>query len=373
MNQINCPICGNKCVKAGKTKAGKQRWLCKKCKTSLTHKIDNDSKELQIFLDWLFGKETQSIMPGEGRTFRRKTARFWDIWPMPPKIEETKDVLFLDGIYLGRKACVLICCDEKNVLGWYLCRYEHAGAWIALMKRIAEPRMVVSDGGTGFAKALKKVWPIAKHQRCIFHVFCQIKRYTTSKPNTLAGVELYCLAKDLLKIKEKQEAEKWVTRFTEWIKKYQEFLSEMTVDEHGNKRPTHERLLKAERSLLKLIKENTLFTYLDKEFINDFITPSTNNRIEGGINSRLREMLRNHRGLSIERRIKAVYWWCYMHSPEPLSLSEIIKTMPTDRSIAAIYQRMNDKSRLEKSLSLWGDAIVWSDLHKMDKSFTEWD
>ena len=76
MNQINCPICGNKCVKAGKTKAGTQRWLCKKCKTSLTHKIDNDSKELQIFLDWLFGKETQSIMPGEGRTFRRKTARF---------------------------------------------------------------------------------------------------------------------------------------------------------------------------------------------------------------------------------------------------------------------------------------------------------
>ena len=373
MNQINCPICGNKCVKSGKTKAGAQRWLCKKCKTSLTHKIDNDSKELQIFLDWLFGKETQSIMPGEGRTFRRKTARFWDIWPMPPKIEETKDVLFLDGIYLGRKACVLICCDEKNVLGWYLCRYEHAGAWIALMKRIAEPRMVVSDGGTGFAKALKKVWPIAKHQRCIFHVFCQIKRYTTSKPNTLAGVELYCLAKDLLKIKEKQEAETWVTRFTEWIKKYQKFLSEMTVDEHGNKRPTHERLLKAERSLLKLIKENTLFTYLDKEFVNDFIAPSTNNRIEGGINSRLREMLRNHRGLSIERRIKAVYWWCYMHSPEPLSLPEIIKTMPTDRSIAAIYQRMNDKAKLEKSLSLWGDAIVWSDLHKMDKSFSEWD
>ena len=92
-----------------------------------------------------------------------KTAKFWDIWPLPPKIEETKDVLFLDGIYLGRKACILICCDDKHVLGWYLCRYEHAGAWIALMRRIAEPRMVVSDGGTGFAKALKKVWPNAKH------------------------------------------------------------------------------------------------------------------------------------------------------------------------------------------------------------------
>lgn len=292
---------------------------------------------------------------------------------MPPKIEEARDVLFLDGIYLGRKACVLICCDEKHVLGWYLCRYEHAGAWIALMKRIAEPKMVVSDGGTGFAKALKKVWPKAKHQRCIFHVFCQVKRYITSRPNTMAGIELYSISKDLLTIKNKQEAKLWTNRFIKWIKKYQEFLSEMTIDERGNKRPTHERLLKAERSLLKLIKENTIFTYLDEELNAEFSAPATNNRIEGGINSRLREMLRNHRGLSIERRIKAVYWWCYMHSPEPLSLSEIVKIMPTDKSIAAIYQRMNDKSRLEKSLSVWGDAIVWSDLHKMDKTFVDWD
>ncbi|MBO5014550.1 MAG: IS1249 family transposase [Bacteroidaceae bacterium] len=373
MNQVKCPVCGKKCVKSGKTKAGSQRWFCKVCKSSLTHKIDNSSKELQMFLDWLFGKDSQSVMSGEGRTFRRKTARFWDIWPMPPKIEDSKDVLFLDGIYLGKKACVLICCDENNVLGWYLCRYEHAGAWIALMRRIAEPKMVVSDGGTGFAKALKKVWPNAKHQRCMFHVFCQVRRYTTSRPNTLAGFELYHLAKDMLKIKTRQDAEVWVERFTGWIKRHEKFLSQMTIDENGNKRPTHERLLKAERALLKLIRENTMFTYLDNELNKEFTPPSTNNRIEGGINARLREMLRNHRGLSIERRIKAVYWWCYMHSPEPLSLSEIINTMPTDKSITAIYQKMNEKQRLEKSLSIWGDAIVWSDFHKMDKTYVEWD
>ena len=225
MNQVNCPVCGMKCVKSGKTKAGSQRWLCKNCKTSLTHKINNESKELQIFLDWLFGKESQSTMSGEGRSFRRKTAKFWDIWAMPPKIAETRDVVFLDGIYLSRKACVLICCDEKHVLGWYLCRYEHAGAWIALMKRIAEPRMVVSDGGTGFAKALKKAWPKAKHQRCVFHVFCQVKRYITSRPNTAAGAELYMLVKDLLKIKSKKESQIWVERFINWIKKYQDFLT----------------------------------------------------------------------------------------------------------------------------------------------------
>lgn len=373
MNQVNCPVCGNKCVKSGKTKAGSQRWLCKQCKSSLTHRIDNRAKELQLFQGWLFSQNSQSTMPGEGRTFRRKTAKCWDIWPMPPKIERSSDVVFLDGIYLGRKACVLICCDRENVLGWYLCRYEHAGAWTALMRRIAEPRMVVSDGGSGFAKALRKVWPNAKHQRCTFHVFCQVKRYTTTRPNTLAGFELYHLAKNLLKIKDRKEAEAWVGRFVYWTHKHQEFLSRMTIDENGKKRPTHERLLKAERSLLKLIRENTIFTYLDDDLKRDFSPPSMNNRIEGGVNSRLREMLRNHRGLSIERRIKAVYWWCYMHSPEPLSLSEILNIMPTDKSIAAIYKKMSEKQKLEKNLSIWGDAIVWSDFHKVDRFYDQWD
>lgn len=73
------------------------------------------------------------------------------------------------------------------------------------MKRIAKPKSVVFDGGTGFANALKKVWPQAEHQRCVFHVFCQVKRYTTFRPNTAAGVELYMLAKIYLKSKVKRD------------------------------------------------------------------------------------------------------------------------------------------------------------------------
>ena len=47
------------------------------------------------------------------------------------------------------------------------------------MKRIAEPKVVISDGGTGVTKALKYVWPLASHQRCLFHAFCQVRRYIT--------------------------------------------------------------------------------------------------------------------------------------------------------------------------------------------------
>lgn len=374
MKHVICPVCSSHCIKYGHNKSGSQRWRCAKCGSILTPKIDHSSKQLQIFLEWLFSKDSQKIMPGEGRTFRRKTAQFWDIWTLPPKIEGRRDVVFVDGIYLGRKVCVLICCDTEHVLGWYLCRYEHAKAYEALLSRIAEPLVVVSDGGTGFRKAVKRVWPHAQVQRCVFHAFSQVKRYTTNKPNTLAGIELYVLAKDLLHVETKSQAEAWVDRFIAWMSNHNRFLSQMTYDENGNGRPTHERLLKAQRSIVRLLNEGTLFTYLDERLTAEIGTiPATNNQIEGGINSRLRAMLRDHRGMSVERRIKAVFWWCYMHSPKPLSTSEILNSMPTDKSIGEIYKRMTRQEKLSGIIPDWGDAIVWTEFHRSGEFQNPWD
>lgn len=374
MKHVICPSCGKKCIKHGKTTAGAQRWRCKDCSLTITPKIDKAAKQLQMFHKWLFSRQTQKEMPGCGRTFRRKTVQFWDIWPMPPKIEESRDVVYVDGIYMGRKACILICCDDENVLGWYLCRYEHAGAYKALLSRIAAPAVVVSDGGTGFAKALKKTWPGTRHQRCTFHVFCQVKRYTTSRPKTPAGAELYMLAKDMLHLENRADMERWVHRFIDWMEKYHDFLREVTRDENGQLRPTHERLLKAQNSLVRLVREGTMFTYLDEDLLNEIDRiPATNNQIEGGVNARLRAMLRDHRGLNIERRIKAVFWWCYMHSPDPLPAGELLKTMPTDKSINDIYNRLAPQKKIDTSIPTWGDAIVWSELHKSTPYQETWD
>ena len=374
MKYVICPVCHGTCVRNGKNKSGSQRWLCRNCNLTFTARIDNSSKQLQVFLDWLFSKKSQREMPGEGRTFRRKTSQFWQLWPMCPKIEESRDVVFVDGIYLGRKACVLICCDKKHVLGWYLCRYEHSGAWAALMSRIAEPRIVVSDGGSGFAKALRKVWPHARHQRCVFHAFCQVRRYTTGNPQTHAGIELLALSRELLALQNKAQADDWIDRFVSWMSRYNRFLSQKTYDENGNERYTHERLIKAHNSLCKLVGEGTLFTYLDEDLQTEIgKIPSMSNQIEGGINARLRAMLREHRGLSIERRIKAVFWWCYMHSPQPLKESELLKAMPTDKSIADIYKKMSAMNKLQSSIPQWGDAIVWEELHRPSKFINNWD
>ena len=105
----------------------------------------------------------------------------------------------------------------------------------------------------------------------------------------------------------------------------------------------------------------------------DITVSTTNNRIEGGVNAQLRSMLRAHRGLSLERRLKAVYWCCYMHSPRPLSILDILNCMPTDESITAIYKRLSDYCQIDRSIPQWGDAPVWTELHMSTDFPTYWD
>ena len=91
---------------------------------------------------------------------------------MPPKIETPRDVVFVDDIYLAKKACILICYDGEYVLGWYLCRSEQSRSWQALMQRIATPIVVVSDGGPGLRKALKK--SLAYRQASTLYCSCRM-------------------------------------------------------------------------------------------------------------------------------------------------------------------------------------------------------
>lgn len=252
-------------------------------------RIDNAAKLLDLFLSWLLARRRQADMPGGGRAFRRKTARFWEIWPMPPKVEAPRRVVYVNGIHLGRKAVVLIASDDEHVLGWHLARTGNSRAWAAPMSRIAEPEVAVSDG------------------------------------------------------------------------------------EDGRPRLVHKRLVKARRSLVRLVNAGTLFTYLGPGLTADGPLPATSNSIEGGVNAQLRAMLGDHRGFSIERRLKAVFWWCYMHSPDPLPAAEILRAMPAGRSIAEIYGRMGERERLEGTIPRWGDAIVWSELHSSEPYRMDWD
>lgn len=75
------------------------------------YKINNYPKNLSVFQDWLLSGKTFKDMPGKGRTFRRKTSKFWDLWVLPPLVDQVYDVVYVDGIHLGSKAVVLIACS----------------------------------------------------------------------------------------------------------------------------------------------------------------------------------------------------------------------------------------------------------------------
>lgn len=357
-----CPICGSPMKRNGYTKAGKQRWRCKDCGSSTIQKIDTSNRELKVFLDWLLSKNTQSQMPGAGRSFRRLAARYWAIWPIPPVVDEIHRVVFADGIYLAKNVVILIARSEDYVLGWYLARAETSRAWEALLSRIAPPDMVVTDGGSGFAKAVGKVWPDTKVQRCLFHIYCQVKRCTTLNPNLEAGKELLSLSRRLMHVKTLKEAELWTNEYFEWADFWNDFLNESHWRD-GRKEYEHERLRKARRSIVQILNKGTMFTYLDPSLTAEGPMPRTNNHIEGGVNTQLRDMLRNHRGMSTMKRIKAVYWWCYMHTECPLSAAEILKEMPTDKDIDLLYELYATNPKELEGPPLWGDGLVWEELH----------
>ena len=202
MKAVKCACCGGSTKGNGKTSSGAQRWRCAACGASATLRYDDAAARLEEFLSWLLSKGTQLEMPGAGRTFRRRTSEFWEVWPMPVPDGELHRVLFVDGIWLAERLVVLIC--------------------------------------------------------------------------------------------------------------------------------------------------------------------STNNRIEGGVNAQLRAILRNHRGLTSLKRVKAVFWWCHAHSGDARTAREKLATMPRDADIDLLYDVYSSSPKQGDGRPEWGDRAVWEELHRKD-------
>lgn len=81
------------------------------------------------------------------------------------------------------------------------------------------------------------------------------------------------------------------------------------------------------------------------------------------MNAQLCAVLRNHRGFSPLRRVKAVFWWCYMHTECPLPAHEILREMPTDADIDLFCETYAAGPKRENGASEWGGRSVWQELH----------
>lgn len=374
MDNPKCEACGSTMKRNGRTSAGAQRWRCKACGASSTHRVDNTAKQLKAFLAWLFGKHTISeAAPCSKATFERRAERFWRLWPLPRYTGEVCDVVFVDGIYITRKLVVLIACTKERVLAWHLAESECSAAWAALMLKVAPPIMVVTDGGTGFKKAARVIWPSTRIQRCLVHVKRQIVRKTTYNPNLECGKELLKLAKALSQVKDADAAATWMADYASWCSKWERFLREFTLKD-GKKNYVHERLRSARHSLNTLVREKTLFTFVEMTGERGGTWDSTNNVIEGGVNAQIRLMLHYHRGLSSVRRVKAAFWWCYFHSDFKVSEAQMLKTMKTDEEVEGLFALASKpKRRDDGSPELFDNAVPeWAEMKRSGSSTTGW-
>ena len=230
------------------------------------------------------------------------------------------------------------------------------------MMRIPAPSMLVSDGARGLAKAASAVWPATRIQRCTFHAASQVKRHTTLNPKLECGRELLGIANRLKDARDADAAAAWLADYSDWCTRWEGFLREFTLKD-GKRLYTHERLRRARRSLSKLVRSGQLFTFVEMGQERGGAWDSTNNAIESR-NARIREMLRLHRGLPLIHRIKAIFWWCYMHTEAPLPPAEILRVVPTDDQVDGLFASASSRGgRGDGVPEEYGSGIAWSEFH----------
>jgi hypothetical protein len=294
--------------------------------------------QLDTFVGWLTGSRTQADLGGgTGRSFRHEHAWCWNIDPHIPVTGEVYDEIQVDGTYLSGGWCLLLAIDGATgtVIAWQWCDTEKRAAWVALLERIPPPRVVVTDGGSGLASALKTCWPHTAVQRCLVHVQRNIRRELTTRPRTDAGKALRALSLALTRIKSREQATAWEVRLHDWHQVYADLINAKTYLREARQRPasarpnatwwwTHDRLRHAYRLLERLTRQQALFTYL-REDLDTLGINATTNRIEGGTNHPIKDLLRRHRGMSEDHRRRAAEWWCYLHSTKPAPPATLIR------------------------------------------------
>jgi hypothetical protein len=279
---------------------------------------------LERFVNWLLGKQSQTelTLPSgiTDRAWRAQTSWCWDVAPYPEPTGEIYPVILLDGIGIGSLVC-LIARTPEFVIGWIWVGWESSATWAKLLERFPPPTVAVCDGQKGVLLAIARCWPKANVQRCIFHVWQNIRVKLTLQPHTVAGWELLQLTRDLWQVKSLAQASDWEQRLKAWHACYGDFIRERTEKsetEPGRRRwwYTHGRLRSAYYQLFKLLRDNQLFTHLEVK-LTDIPIPRTTNYVEGGINSQLRTKLKLHRGMSEAHQRRLVEWYLYSRTENP--------------------------------------------------------
>ena len=203
----------------GKTKQGKVRWYCNRCKkTGIRKRKDVTKKKyVRLIREWIVeGKKLKHIAREFGfhLQYTQSVIHKYLTGIFIPDHDRTIDSgrpLILDATWIvWRQLAVLIAHDGERVIDWMFAPTENFLIWNQFLRGlIGQPLGVISDAQKGLLQAITHRFGDIPHQRCIAHIARQSRIWLTRHPKTTAGAEFLQLVNMLYKIKSYAEKENW--------------------------------------------------------------------------------------------------------------------------------------------------------------------
>lgn len=298
----------------GETAKGTPRWWCNKCKISgvKTRSDISLTNRKKTFIKWILHmqplSEIANLVHCSRKLLSTQFEMFWNNPPSAPRHCRKDSVLLLDGTWIGGSSAItLICSTQAKVRTWVFADRESYKSWFIFISQITAPDFAIVDGHGGLTVAIKHFWPDTHIQRCVAHIVRHAQTKLTRKPKTRAGRELKLLiVHDLPLVWTRRQKRRWVRRFKKWCREYDTFLKEKTYyfgDNNERRWWYKHRNLRGMKSHI-----NNALPYLF-EYVRHPQIPRTTNFLEGGINAGVKELLRRHRGLSLEKRLALVAYF----------------------------------------------------------------
>lgn len=308
----HCPNCNNKEIKLyEKTKLGKQRYQCLRCKWTYLWK---QSKPIQArryawFNQWILEgltvKQIAKLNKVSNSTVSR-VIRYW-LKKGPPKVKDLEKVKYviLDGTYINHRTGLYVVMDGNDhrvIYGDYGISetvkhlktfYDH------LQGKGLNPLSATIDGSLQQIKYIKEAWESLIIQRCLVHIQRQGLSWLRQKPKRIDAIELRDLLLQVLYIKTKEQSENFIKGFKLWEDRFGLALARST-----NRGKEFSDLLRTRSMIINALPN--MFNYLDNPEIS-----KTTNALKGYF-GRLKQKYRVHRGLSPQKRKNYFSWYFYL-------------------------------------------------------------
>jgi hypothetical protein len=208
-------------------------------------------------------------------------------------------VVIMDTTCFGRGFGVMVFKNSLDgvILFKQYVRYETNALYLSGISEIVRRGITVTGIVCDGRKGLFGLFADIPVQMCQFHQVQTVQRYLTRKPKNQASIELKKLT---LKLTKQTKAE-FVNGLNNWYSRWADYLNERGQSPStGRTYYTHKRLRSAYLSLKRHLPN--LFTFEDRK---ELMIPNTTNALDGQF-ADLKNKLRNHNGLSKERKIRFI-------------------------------------------------------------------